>query len=138
MCCPLQIAHQLIIYLNVFDRYLHTFFVVFIINNYFPQRSHEDSYQQDLDDSINAKISFIADEIHEITLGPNARTCDDNVMKNESVKFQPNSVESKTSLPCQDPKVSSEDSNLDEDIRIYLKQQYMEKPMVDVPKVIIT
>lgn len=92
----------------------------------------EESFHDDLDESINAKIPTIVDDIHEITLGPNAKPLND--LENETVISHPEIVESKTTLPCQDPKVTSEESHLDEKIRIYLKQECMEKTKLDIPK----
>lgn len=108
------------------------FYSVFFFNIKFSQTS-EESFHDDLDESINAKIPTIVDDIHEITLGPNAKPLND--LENETVISHPESVESKTTLPCQDPKVTSEESHLDEKIRIYLKQECMEKTKLDIPKV---
>uniref|UniRef100_A0A8D9AB72 mRNA export factor GLE1 n=3 Tax=Cacopsylla melanoneura TaxID=428564 RepID=A0A8D9AB72_9HEMI len=93
-------------------------------------RSNEESYTQDLSlkESIESKIQSIFEDVHELTLGPNAILHDDN--KDDTTKQEgvPDSEDSNCKPPCQDLAISSEDSSaLDEGIRIYLKNECTEK-----------
>ncbi|KAI5742859.1 hypothetical protein M8J77_011976 [Diaphorina citri] len=98
-------------------------------------RSYEDSYHQDLNNSISSKLPSIIDNIHELTLGPNA-TIQEQEQTIDEIPYQSNRsiVQEKSLPPCQDPEVTSEESNLDEEIRMYLKHEKLERSNTDISK----
>lgn len=88
-----------------------------------------------MNDSINSKIPSILDDIHELTLGPNAVSQEDSTP--ELVDTKETSASEKTTQPCQDPSISSEETDIyDEEIRIYLKNECLERSNFDSSKVL--